>query len=141
MPYCSSCGNQVAESAAFCPSCGAPVQRTAAQQPSPAPSMAPPIAPPAGYPPYPGYAPMPGEKSPVLAALLSIITGLGQLYNGEKSKGVIFLVVGIILFILMVATTILCIVFIPFWLYGMYDAYIRAEEYNRVLRATGRPPW
>src|SRR5712664_3209145 len=102
MPYCSSCGNQVAETAAFCPSCGAPVQRAASQGPSPVTSpAAPSIAPPAGYAPYPGYAPMAGEKSPILAALLSIITGLGQLYNRETSKGIIFLLVGIILFILM----------------------------------------
>jgi TM2 domain-containing membrane protein YozV len=70
-----------------------------------------------------------------------LLTGLGQLYNGEISKGVIFLVVGIILAILTVLTTFLCIVWLPFWIYGMYDAYTRAEEYNRALRATGRPPW
>ena len=100
-----------------------------------------PTAPP-GYGQYPQYGPMPGEKSVVVSLILSfILTGLGQLYNGEISKGVIFLIVGIILAILTVLTFFLCIVWIPFWIYGMYDAYTRAEVYNRALRATGRPPW
>ena len=85
---------------------------------------------------------MPGEKSVVVSLILSfLLTGLGQLYNGEISKGVIFLVVAIILWILTILTIFLCVVTIPFWIYGMYDAYTRAEEHNRALRATGRPPW
>ena len=85
---------------------------------------------------------MPGEKSVVVSLILSfLLTGLGQLYNGEISKGVIFLVVAIILWILTVLTLFLCVVAIPFWIYGMYDAYTRPEEFNRALRATGRPPW
>ena len=113
--------------------------------------MAPPVAPgagmgvyppgaPPGYPP-PGYGAMPGEKSPAIALLLSIVTGLGQLYNKETTKGLVFLAVGALLFILTVVTVYLCVVSIPFWLYGMYDAYARANEYNRALRTTGRPPW
>ncbi|WP_094243395.1 hypothetical protein [Tetragenococcus halophilus] len=31
------------------------------------------------------------RKSPILAAVLSIIPGLGQVYNGQKIKGVLFL--------------------------------------------------
>jgi len=85
---------------------------------------------------------MPGEKNVVVSLILSfVLTGLGQLYNGEISKGVIFLVVAIILWILTILTIFLCVVAIPFWIYGMYDAYTRAEVYNRALRATGRPPW
>jgi len=86
---------------------------------------------------------MPGEKSAGIAVLLSFfITGLGQLYNHEISKGIIFLIVGILLNILSFLTGfILCVVLVPFWIYGMYDAYSRANHYNQALRATGRPPW
>ena len=54
-------------------------------------------APPRPAPP-PDYGPIPGEESSLLALILSfLIAGLGQLYNGETSKGVVFLVVGFVL--------------------------------------------
>ncbi|OGS49531.1 MAG: hypothetical protein A3K65_04650 [Euryarchaeota archaeon RBG_16_68_12] len=84
---------------------------------------------------------MPGEKNAVLALLLSIVTGAGQLYNGESSKGRTFLVVGIVLFALSLVTVVLFVVSVPFWIYGLYDAYVRANAYNQGLRTTGRPPW
>jgi len=162
MPYCSSCGSQVAEGVAFCPSCGAPIQKVA-QAPPQAPPAAPAYPPqpgfgapgqyppgyppqpgqyPPGYAPYPQYGPMPGEKSPIIAVILSFfLTGLGQLYNGEVSKGIIFLLVAILLWIISFFFIFTCVITVPFWIYGMYDAYTRAEQYNRSLRATGRPPW
>ncbi len=84
---------------------------------------------------------MPGEKNPMLALLLSIVTGVGQLYNGESTKGMTLLVVGIVLFALSVVTVVLFIVSVPFWVYGMYEAYGRANAYNQSLRTTGHPPW
>jgi TM2 domain-containing membrane protein YozV len=85
---------------------------------------------------------MPGEKSPVIALILSFfLTGLGQMYNREISKGIIFLIVAILLGILTFIFVYTCVISIPFWIYGMYDAYTRADMYNRSLRATGRPPW
>src|SRR5207245_2279657 len=76
------------------------------------------------------------------ALILSLIfTGLGQFYNGETSKGVVFLLVAILLWIITFLFFFTCVILIPFWIYGMYDAYTRAEHYNRSLRATGRPPW
>ena len=163
MPYCSSCGSQVAEGVAFCPSCGAPIQKVAQAPPPQAPPAAPAYPPqpgfgapgqyppgyppqpgqyPPGYAPYPQYGPMPGEKSPIVALILSFIfTGLGQFYNGETSKGVVFLLVAVLLWIITFLFFFTCVILIPFWIYGMYDAYTRAEHYNRSLRATGRPPW
>ena len=104
LPFCASCGTQVADNVQFCPACGAPILK--AGQPA---AVAPPVAPgagmgvyppgaPPGYPP-PGYGAMPGEKSPAIALLLSIVTGLGQLYNKETTKGLVFLAVGALLFI------------------------------------------
>ena len=70
-----------------------------------------------------------------------LITGLGQLYNGETSKGVVFLVVGFVPWILTVITFFLCVAAIPFWIYRMCDAYRRAQVYNQALRMSGRAPW
>ncbi|MBI2871426.1 MAG: hypothetical protein HYY14_06955 [Candidatus Omnitrophica bacterium] len=56
------------------------------------------------------------EKSPVLAAFLSLfVAGLGQIYNGQVKKGVV--------------------IFLTFWLvipwaYGVYDACVTARRIN-----------
>src|SRR5439155_18572821 len=103
----------------------------------------PPAPVPGQYPPgYPAYGPMPGEKSPALALILSFfLNGLGQFYNGEASKGVIFLIVHILLIVLTWLTLFTCIILIPFWIYGIYDSYTRADVYNANPRVTGRPAW
>lgn len=71
------------------------------------------------------------HKSAGLAAILSfLIPGLGQIYNGEIGKGILFLVVAIIF-----AFLILLLIGIPLyfilWIYGIYDAYQGAERHNR----------
>ncbi len=91
--------------------------------------------------PGPVYGPMPGEKNSFLALLLSVVTGAGQLYNGETAKGVTLLIVGVVLLLASIVTIVLFLVSVPIWLYGMYDAYAGANAYNHVLRTTGRPPW
>lgn len=69
-------------------------------------------------------------KNPGLAAVLSFFyMGLGQIYNGEIAKGIVFLVAYSISWILM----LLIIGFITtpiLWIYGMYDAYKSAERIN-----------
>lgn len=69
-------------------------------------------------------------KNPGLAAILSFFwTGLGQIYNGQISKGIVFIVVQGINAMLM----FVIIGFITFpivWIWGMIDAYKAAETYN-----------
>ena len=81
-------------------------------RPAPPPPPSPRDAPPAG--------PVPERmrRSPTLAALLSFVPGLGQLYNGEVMKGI---------FILFTWWLIL-----P-WAYGIVDAYLGARRFNREL--------
>ena len=57
------------------------------------------------------------KRSPFLAAFLSLILpGLGQIYNGQRTKGVfIFLT---------------CWLLAP-WLYGIYDAFVTTRRINR----------
>ena len=72
-----------------------------------------------------------GGKNPGLPAVLSVfICGLGQIYNGQFLKAVIFFI-----------AFALCAVTIPFgigilltpimWLTGIIDAYKSAESINR----------
>jgi len=71
-------------------------------------------------------------KNPGIAAVLSFFfPGLGQLYNGQFLKAVIFMVVQAI-------NALLCLIVIGFvtwtitWFIGMYDAYKSAERINQL---------
>ena len=78
-------------------------------------------------------------KNPGLAAILSFFyMGLGQIYNGQIGKGILFIVVytisWLLIFILigLITTPIL-------FIYGMYDAYKSAEKINRDLARQAGP--
>ena len=70
------------------------------------------------------------KKIPGIAAVLSaLFVGLGQIYNGEIAKGLIFMVAYFIsillsfIFIGIITTPIL-------WIFGIYDAYNTAKKIN-----------
>jgi len=120
------------------------------QYPQPYPVQYPPAyGQPPGYPPPYAYGPMPGQKSSGVAILLSFfLSGLGQIYNGELTKGLLLLFasIGLSVFLFFLWWTCAGLVLgsalaLVVWIFGMYDAYTRAEQYNQALRATGRPPW
>jgi len=70
-------------------------------------------------------------KHPGIAAVLSFMfVGLGQIYNGQILKGIIF--IGIYIFSLFLIFVVIGLITTPlFWLYGIYDAYQEAEMMNR----------
>ena len=85
-----------------------------------------------GYPQgYPGVGPQVVPKNPGIALLISFfIPGVGSLYAGKVSTGVIILSCYIVSWIL----TIIIIGFIGvfgFWIWGMIDAYQAAQAWNR----------
>ncbi len=69
-------------------------------------------------------------KNPGLAAVLSFFwMGLGQIYNGQIAKAIVFIVAYSISWLL----TFIVIGFITtpiLFFYGMYDAYKSAEKVN-----------
>ncbi len=77
------------------------------------------------------YMPPPIFKNPGLAAVLSFFyMGLGQIYNGQIAKGVVFLVIYSISWILTIV--VIGLITTPvLWIYGMYDAYRAAERINQ----------
>ncbi len=80
-------------------------------------------------------------KNPGLAAILSFFyMGLGQIYNGQLSKGIFFIIAYTVSCLLM----IVAIGFITtpiMWIYGMYDAYRSAEKINAdIARTAGGGP-
>jgi TM2 domain-containing membrane protein YozV len=104
MMYCKNCGAEIDEKAEICPKCGVRVK--------PAPVTT-------------------EKKSSGIAAIASFfIPGLGQIYNGEIGKGIIFIICGII-FALLMFVLIGFILYPLFWIYSIYDAYTTAEKINR----------
>ncbi len=105
--------------------------------------------PPAGQPgPYGGAYDSRGgadtnRKSPVLATLLSLMPGLGQIYVGYYQQGFIniFIVAGTISILassIMRGAEPFFGVFIAFfWIYQMIDANRRAQHYNKVMAGQG----
>lgn len=73
-------------------------------------------------------------KNSGLAAVLSFFfTGLGQIYNGQIGKGVVFIIIQII----NVGLMFILIGFLTYpivWIWGMVDAYKTAEKLNARLR-------
>lgn len=128
--FCSGCGRQMDAGQQFCAGCGArnPAPQTISPQST---SMVATV----------GTAVAPAqqiivvsEKSPGLAAVLSFFwAGLGQIYNGEISKGILLIVAYAISCALM-AIVIGFFTTPILWIYGMVDAYKTAERFNATLR-------
>ncbi len=101
--FCANCGNEIDEKAEICPKCGVRVKQV------------------------PAYI---DKKSSGIAVVLSFfIPGLGQIYNGQIGKGILFIIIG---FILALSLIILIgfVLYPIFWIYNMYDAYKTAERIN-----------
>ena len=99
--FCHNCGEEIDAKAEICPNCGVRVKASTI-----------------------------GTKNSGVAAVLSFFfMGLGQIYNGNIGKGIIFI-------ILYAISILLCFVLIGFlttpilWIYGIYDAYKTAEKIN-----------
>jgi len=74
-------------------------------------------------------------KNPTTATILSFfIMGLGQIYNGQIGKGIIF----IVLYIISIALVFIIVGFITtpiLWIWGMVDANKSAKKINEEMAA------
>ena len=104
--YCTRCGAQIFADAEICPKCGVRTQAANIPQTH---SM----------------------KNPGLAAVLSFFfTGLGQFYNGQFAKGLLFIIGGVVSVILMLV--VIGFILYPILLFvNIWDAYRSAEKINR----------
>ncbi len=65
------------------------------------------------------------RKDPAIAASASFVWGgMGQAYNGQYGKGLLFFI-GV-----MVGSLLLLVPGIIIWAYGIYDAYVTAQKVN-----------
>lgn len=116
--FCSSCGNQADDSAQACGQCGTAFRAPAAPAPYAVAQQ-------------PQVILVRSDKNAGLAAVLSFFwCGLGQIYNGQIGKGLIF---GFLYFLSFLAIFILIgVITTPIlWVWGMVDAYRTAERMNQ----------
>src|SRR5579859_5896279 len=92
MAFCSKCGKEVQQDAAFCPACGVSrvavaVSGSAVPAPAVRQGVVMPPAPP------PRAILMVSQKSSGLAAVMSFFwSGLGQIYTGQIGKGIVMMI-------------------------------------------------
>jgi TM2 domain-containing membrane protein YozV len=111
MSFCTECGKELINpNAEICPNCGERLK-------------SPPLVIP--------------EKNPVISVILSIIiTGLGQLYNGQAGKALVYFIIGIINVLLVFV--LIGIVTAPiWWILNILDAYFTAKRINEGKDASG----
>lgn len=74
------------------------------------------------------------RKTPAVAILLSfIVSGAGQIYNGEVGKGIGMIVAYIICWAAS-ALVLPIFILIALWIWGMVDANTKAKEFNDALK-------
>lgn len=131
--FCPNCGKDSPPGAKFCESCGNAMPSDQTYQ-----------APPAyGSQPFgqPMYAPIPLKNAGIAAVLAFLWAGLGHIYLGQIGKGIMFMLVYIILWVIGFLTFFGLILPFIFWIWQLYDAYTKANEYNASVHQTGRAPW
>lgn len=131
--FCPNCGKDSPPGAKFCESCGNAMPSDQTYQ-----------APPAyGSQPFgqPMYAPIPLKNAGIAAVLAFLWAGLGHIYLGQIGKGIMFMLVYIILWVIGFLTFFGLILPFIFWIWQLYDAYTKANEYNASVQQTGKAPW
>ena len=80
------------------------------------------------------------QKNEAISVLLTIIlAGLGHLYVGKIKRGLVFIVITIVMWIL-AATVILSPITVIWYLYAIYDSYQLTKKHNEALFSLRRPP-
>ncbi|MBR2393917.1 MAG: hypothetical protein IKC93_06520 [Candidatus Methanomethylophilaceae archaeon] len=113
--FCVHCGTFNEESNNFCASCGASMMKSMQSSPADRAQVS--------------------RKSPVLALVLAFfIPGAGQIYMEKVARGLIVLVI--------TTLTIMLLFGLISWFYGMIDALILSNRWNRELeRNPYSRPW
>ena len=129
--YCGSCGTALPAKYASCPKCGHVKTSLGA---APSPQQAQPT----------GSTYKNQGTVLVLAIVLGFfgICGIGHFYLAKVGRGVVILIVGIILAAIALASGWFgLIIFIPFFVWTIYDANQLCKQYNHFLSTNGRAPW
>ena len=75
------------------------------------------------------------KKSPIIAAVASVLPGLGQIYTEQTRKGIALIILSVILLyaiitIRTIISEIANVFYVILFLYGAYDSYNAAKLIN-----------
>jgi TM2 domain-containing membrane protein YozV len=87
------------------------------------------------------YAPVPLKNAGLAAVLAFLWAGLGHIYLGMITKGILYMILYVVFLVIGVLTIIGLIIPLVFWIWQIYDAYKLANQYNSAVQQTGRAPW
>jgi len=78
------------------------------------------------------------KKDPRIAAVISVLPGLGQIYTGQIAKGIVLVIIGVLMLYLVVGSYRLLsgiglVLYVGFVIYGVYDSYNMAKLINEDL--------
>jgi TM2 domain-containing membrane protein YozV len=131
--YCPHCGMKIDAREEICPYCGNKMERSYTQ-----------ILPhshrdlrwfylrPDRQEYTPNVIPLHKTRNEVLALVLSaLVPGLGQMYNGEITKGLMMIILAAVLGVLFAFFCLMGVAYLFIWVYAMYDAYDTALFINR----------
>jgi len=115
--FCVSCGVEIEESHDFCPKCGNKKNEG-----------------------KPTTIPVESKSVPLTIILSIILEGLGHLYIEQTKKGVIFVGIGLVLWVITFVDLFALVVSIPFWGWVLYDSYKNVKLYNKFVEENGKKP-
>jgi TM2 domain. len=131
--YCQKCGKETDDNAAFCSSCGASTNGPGGPSNNAPPSYGP------NYGNTNTYAP---QKSTGVGILLAfLIPGAGHMYAGKITDGIVIFILAVIIGIAGWLFFFPYIIALVLWIWNIYDANKKINEYNNCIRQTGNPPW
>ncbi|MFA6680080.1 MAG: zinc ribbon domain-containing protein [Candidatus Methanomethylophilaceae archaeon] len=123
--YCPKCGKQLTDDVSFCSFCGANIL---ADTPSPANNL--------------NTMYIAPQKSTGIGIILAfLIPGSGHMYAGLITKGILIFIAFVIMVALGCMFLFPWIIAVVIWLWNIYDANSKINEYNSYVRKNGNPPW
>ena len=132
--YCQKCGKEMPDDATYCSSCGASTNESRGPSYTAPPNYGP------NYGNSNAYAPL--KSTGVGIILAFIIPGAGHMYAGKIPEGIMIFILYVILmsvgWFFLFFTWIIALFL---WIWNIYDANKKINEYNNCIRQTGNPPW
>lgn len=109
--FCRNCGKEIPDGATFCPHCGKENDKISNENKT--------------------QVSVVKKKDMILALIISfILMGLGIFYAGNRKKGLIIFIVGIIFNILGFGIPICSVIGMLIWVYGLYATYNEVKIAN-----------
>ena len=116
--FCVKCGAEIEESHEFCPKCGNKKNESKTKF----------------------ERPIEWKSVPLAIVLSFILSGLGHLYIEQIKKGIIFVGIGLALWIFSIFEVFALLASIPFWGWVIYDSYKQVKLYNKFVEENGKKP-